>query len=108
MRPTNYMVGVMYASIKGERIQCRPVSIKDHDWIDDPNPEWNWTALDYRIKPDSDSRNIKLLECSLDELRDIIFPVILWGIPDKAVGIINNEGSGINNLVDKIIDRLRK
>jgi hypothetical protein len=47
-----YMLDVMRASQGGQKIQITPRGPdSDDNWEDDPNPEWNWATMHYRIRP---------------------------------------------------------
>lgn len=54
--PIEEMIRVMAAFQEGKAIQGRPLHAAQKDpntpWEDLPLPLWNWTAIEYRIKPE--------------------------------------------------------
>lgn len=51
------MIEVMQAYDEGKEIQYKPVA--GGSWHDEAEPSWNFSILDYRIKPDSKYRPYK-------------------------------------------------
>ena len=53
MTDIDRMVAVMQAFKEGRAIQYRARGSKDTDkiWDDAPNPRWDWSVFDYRVKP---------------------------------------------------------
>lgn len=41
-------IAVMQAFADGEEVQ---IDVGQHEWRDDPDPEWNWVRFNWRIKP---------------------------------------------------------
>ena len=53
MTDIDHMIAVMQAAKEGKAIQRRSRAHRDIDacWGDAPQPSWNWTYFDYRVKP---------------------------------------------------------
>ena len=55
MNDIDYMIAVMQAAKEGKTIQSRrrhPRPDIDACWRDAPEPSWNWSTYDYRVKPE--------------------------------------------------------
>lgn len=48
----DYMVEVMRAHEKGDKIQQQLIRSHECLWVTDNNPSWNWEKLNYRVKED--------------------------------------------------------
>ena len=46
---TREMTDVMLAYERGEQIEYRLIDC--NTWCDNPDPKWNWSEFEYRIKP---------------------------------------------------------
>ena len=53
MNDIDHMIAVMQAAKEGKAIQRRPHHYPDTDvcWKDAPEPSWDWSTFDYRVKP---------------------------------------------------------
>lgn len=54
MKTTQKMIEVMQAHERGEVIQIRPLYAYyggDGKWMDSDAPNWDWSHMDYRVKP---------------------------------------------------------
>ena len=54
MQDIDHMIAVMQAAKEGKAIQSRrrhPRPDIDACWRDAPEPSWNWSTFDYRVKP---------------------------------------------------------
>jgi len=52
-KETKDKIAIMQAYIAGSKIQSRVQRIdSEREYIDNPDPKWGWTQIDYRIKPD--------------------------------------------------------
>lgn len=49
-------IAVMQAFAEGKEIEVRPLHSTENDWVTGLTPVWNWTAFEYRIKPESKHR----------------------------------------------------
>jgi len=56
---TQMRIAIMQAFADGKRVQRRIADSEDFsDWRTDADPEWNWTAYEYRIAPEEVSQSI--------------------------------------------------
>jgi len=46
-----YQIAVMQAAADGKEIQRGPGRSSTGPWVDADNPAWDWSMLDYRVKP---------------------------------------------------------
>ena len=51
MTDIDYMIATMQAAKEGKAIQRRHLHDTDARWRDAPEPSWNWSTFDYRVKP---------------------------------------------------------
>ena len=49
---TKEKIEVMQAYEKGETIECASLESEDRVWLEVKYPLWNWSAFEYRIKPE--------------------------------------------------------
>lgn len=49
---TKEQIEVMQAYLDGKTIECRSELEAKLGWVEVSEPKWNWTACEYRIKPD--------------------------------------------------------
>jgi hypothetical protein len=50
MKTTKEKIAVMQAFEDGEKIEIRERECEDDEWMETPEPCWNWFAYDYRVK----------------------------------------------------------
>lgn len=89
MATTEHMIEVMQAYLDGKQIQC---SSGPYGWIDIENPLWSWDEVNYRIKPDAQSKsNIEMTDLE-GAIRTITREYAARGtfIDDSAIGVILN------------------
>ena len=67
---TQEKIEVMKAYAEGKTIQVREVNDKEWaDWVISIEPEWDWVAADYRIKPEEKYRPYKDTEEMIEDFR---------------------------------------
>ena len=49
---TQYKTEVMLAYLEGMTIQAKSKAYSEEPWRDVANPLWNWTIVDFRVKPE--------------------------------------------------------
>lgn len=59
MKTTEEMISVMRAYADGKTIQFKPNMANEWlDWTVDVDPLWEWTEIDYRVKPEAPKKKV--------------------------------------------------
>lgn len=80
-------IAVMQAFRDGAEIECRKIILGITPWHSTATPCWDWSAHDYRVKPQKKLRPWKLDEVPLTWLRDA-----KYGIQQYSINMASIDG----------------